>query len=102
MEITDGRTCTHLDPVRDVTPAAQGCGDCLRTVDRWVHLRICQACRHVGRCDSSPNRHATAHHHAEPDHPIVRSFEPGGDWWWCYRDEVAFEAPAAEPAPSHP
>ena len=95
-------TCTHLDTVRDVTPSAQGCEDCLRTGDRWVHLRMCQSCGHVGCCDSSPNRHATAHYHAEPDHPIVRSFEPGEDWWWCYRDEVAFEVPGAEPAPSHP
>jgi hypothetical protein len=56
----------------------------------------------VGCCDSSPNRHATAHYHAHPDHPIVRSYEPGEDWWWCYQDEVAFEVEGAPPAPSHP
>src|SRR5690606_26879044 len=66
--------CTHLGTARDVTPSAEGCEDCLRTGDRWVHLRICQMCGHVGCCDSSPNRHATAHWRAHPDHPLVRSF----------------------------
>jgi hypothetical protein len=41
----------------------------------------------VGCCDSSPNRHATKHFHAT-GHPIVRSFQPGEDWSWCYVDEV--------------
>ena len=62
-------TCIHLDTVHEVTPSAAGCEDCLRTGDRWVHLRICQSCGHIGCCDSSPNRHATAHFHAQPDHP---------------------------------
>jgi uncharacterized UBP type Zn finger protein len=52
-----------------------------------VHLRLCLACGHVGCCDSSPNRHATKHFHATR-HPIVRSFEPGEDWRWCYVDEA--------------
>ncbi len=94
-------TCTHLDAVQPVSPSAQGCEDCLRTGDRWVHLRICQTCGHVGCCDSSPNRHATAHHRTA-GHPIVRSFEPGENWWWCYADELIFEVEGAEPAPSHP
>ena len=80
-------SCTHLDTIRDVTPSAQGCEDCLRTGDRWVHLRLCLACGHVGCCDSSPNRHATKHFHAT-SHPLVQSFEPGEDWIWCYADEV--------------
>jgi hypothetical protein len=54
--------------------------------DSWVHLRECLICGHVGCCDSSPDRHATAHYHAT-GHPIVRSFEPGEDWRWCYVDE---------------
>ena len=60
------QTCSHLDTVHEVAPSAAGCEDCLRTGDRWVHLRICQSCGHIGCCDSSPNRHATAHFHAQP------------------------------------
>ena len=95
-------TCSHLATVQDVTPSSPGCEDCLRTGDSWVHLRICQACGHIGCCDSSPNKHATAHFDTRADHPIVRSYEPGEDWWWCYADEMAFEVPDAAPAPSHP
>lgn len=95
-------TCTHLGAVRDVTPSSEGCEDCLRTGDRWVHLRLCMSCGHVGCCDSSPNRHATAHWNAQSDHPLIRSFEPGEDWWWCYPDQLAFEVDGAPPAPSHP
>ena len=54
----------------------------------WVSLRRCLSCGHVGCCDSSPNRHATAHHH-ETNHPIVRTLQPGQDWAWCYFDEVS-------------
>ena len=78
--------CRHLDRVRDVRPSAQGCEDCLRTGDRWVHLRLCLTCGHVGCCDSSPNKHATAHFH-QTRHPIMRSLEPGEDWAWCFVDE---------------
>ena len=94
--------CTHLDTVRSVTPSSDGCEDCLRTGDRWVTLRLCMQCGHVGCCDSSPNRHATAHHRAHPEHPLNRSYEPGQNWWWCYVDEVMFEVDGAPPAPSHP
>ena len=94
--------CTHLDTVRSVTPSSDGCEDCLRTGDRWVTLRLCMQCGHVGCCDSSPNRHATAHHRAHPEHPLIRSYEPGQNWWWCYVDEVMFEVDGAPPAPSHP
>jgi len=94
-------TCSHLDAIQEVTPSATGCEDCMRTGDRWVHLRICQTCGHVGCCDSSPNRHATAHHRTS-GHPIIRSFEPGEDWWWCFVDQLDFEVEGAEPAPSHP
>ena len=80
-------SCTHTDEIREVTPSAPGCEDCLRTGDRWLHLRLCLTCGHVGCCDSSPNRHARAHYHAA-GHPIVQSFEPGEDWRWCYADEV--------------
>lgn len=79
--------CTHLDMVRDVTPSAPGCEDCLRIGDSWVHLRMCLTCGYVGCCDSSPNRHASKHALAV-GHPIVRSIEPGEDWVWCFVDQV--------------
>ena len=81
--------CEHLvaastvpDPV---TPA--GCEECLSTGARWVHLRLCMTCGHVGCCDSSDGKHATAHFH-ETAHPVMRSFEPGEAWRWCYIDEA--------------
>jgi uncharacterized UBP type Zn finger protein len=79
--------CTHLDQIKDVEPSTQGCEECLETGDWWVHLRECLACRHVGCCDSSPNKHATKHFHST-EHPLVQAFEPGEDWIWCYVDEV--------------
>ena len=94
-------TCEHVDPSATAQPSSEGCEDCLRVGGRWVHLRLCMASGHVGCCDSSPARHATAHWR-EVGHPIVRSYEPGEDWWWCYADEVAFEIDGTAPAPSHP
>ena len=79
--------CSHLDHVHDVTPGTQGCQECLEHGDRWVHLRVCLECGHVGCCDSSPGKHATAHHR-ETGHPVVRSIEPSETWGWCYPDEV--------------
>jgi Zn ribbon nucleic-acid-binding protein len=83
------RTCTHLDRIRDVTPSStEGCTDCLALGERnWVHLRECLCCGHVSCCDSSPRRHAAAHFR-ESEHPLVRSFQPGEDWRWCYVDEA--------------
>jgi len=83
--------CTHLDEVElhELPPSVDDCEECLRDGGKWLHLRICLTCGHVGGCDDSPNRHATAHHHAT-SHPIIRSLEPGEDWSWCYLDEVAF------------
>jgi uncharacterized UBP type Zn finger protein len=80
-------TCPHVTEIRKVVPSAQGCEDCLRIGDRWVHLRLCLICGHVGCCDSSKNKHASAHFRAKR-HPIVQSFEPGEDWRWCYVDEA--------------
>lgn len=77
--------CPHADVVRAVRPSAAGCEECLGRGDRWVHLRLCLTCGHVGCCDSSPGRHARAHFH-ETDHPIVRSATPGEHWAWCYVD----------------
>jgi uncharacterized UBP type Zn finger protein len=87
--------CTHLGLARDVAPSSGGCEDCLASGGRWVHLRMCMTCGHVGCCDSSPNKHASAHFHSS-GHPLVQSYEPGEDWWWCYVDEVAFEVRGAK------
>lgn len=81
------KECTHQDQIRPVTPSAVGCEECLQLGDRWVHLRICLTCGHVGCCDSSKNRHATAHFH-ETGHPIIQSFEPNENWRWCYIDKT--------------
>lgn len=83
-------SCTHLDHVHvtELPEAVDGCEDCLRDGTPWFHLRICLDCGHVGCCDSSPQRHATAH--AETTgHPLIRSIQPGEDWSWCFVDEVA-------------
>ena len=97
-------TCSHLDTLPDdlstLTPSDDGCHECLQMGARWVHLRMCQECGHVGCCDSSPNRHATAHNRTT-EHPVVRSFEPGEEWFYCYPDDLAFELDGAGPAPSH-
>jgi len=79
--------CPHVDMIREVTPSAVGCEECLKLGDRWVHLRICLICGHVGCCDSSKNKHATKHFHGT-GHPIAQSFEPGEDWRWCYVDQT--------------
>jgi uncharacterized UBP type Zn finger protein len=92
--------CKHLDQILDVEPSGDGCQECLETGDVWVHLRMCQSCGHIGCCDSSKNRHATKHVRAS-SHPIVRSFEPGEDWYFCYLDDLAFELRGAKPAPHH-
>jgi len=100
MTESSGGSCTHLDTIVAVQPSDDGCTDCLRTGDRWVHLRICLSCGRVGCCDSSPNQHATKHFEAS-QHPLVESFEPGEDWQWCYVDEIGFVDPAV-PDYHHP
>lgn len=82
--------CSHRAQIHPVTPSAAGCEECLATGDEWVQLRLCLSCGHVGCCDSSKNRHATAHFHATR-HPIIQSFEPGERWGWCYVDEVQLD-----------
>ena len=84
-------SCTHLDQLDlEVAPSSsEGCSECLRTGGRWVHLRMCTTCGEVGCCDDSPNKHATKHAHATK-HPIIRSLEPGEDWFYCYPDDLAF------------
>lgn len=82
------KLCSHVhDHIKDVKPQSKGCEDCLKIGARWVHLRVCLECGHVGCCDSSPGRHARAHFHAT-QHPIVKSGERGENWRWCYADET--------------
>ncbi len=85
--------CTHQDQIQTVTPSAAGCEECLKTGDHWVHLRICTACGHVGCCNSSKGKHAAAHFHAA-GHPIIKSFEKGEDWMWCFIDETYLQVDA--------
>jgi uncharacterized UBP type Zn finger protein len=86
-----GSKCSHLDQIREVTPSAEGCEDCLKIGDRWVHLRLCLVCGYVGCCDSSKNKHASGHYEIT-GHPIIQSFEPGESWRWCYIDQVLLES----------
>jgi hypothetical protein len=91
--MNEQRACTHIDHVTVLEVPARaevpGCEECLASGGRWVHLRVCRTCGKVGCCDSSPNRHASAHAREE-SHPIVTSIEPGENWSWCFIDEVAF------------
>jgi uncharacterized UBP type Zn finger protein len=81
--------CAHVTPAlrRKVHRPTPGCEDCLKIGGEWVHLRVCLTCGHVGCCDSSPNRHATAHFRGT-HHPIVSSGEVGETWAYCYPDDA--------------
>ena len=85
----------------DTPPSGTGCVECLRSGMWWVHLRRCAQCGHIGCCDSSPNQHASKHFHAT-GHPVIRSFEPGEDWFYDYRTQQFFEGPALRPPEAHP
>ena len=83
--------CVHLRRARDHRPnTPDGCEECLATGDSWVHLRLCLECGHVGCCDDSKNKHATKHYRAT-SHPVIRSFEPGERWRYCYPDDLFVE-----------
>lgn len=82
--------CSHAEELDAVQPSAPGCEDCLLTGDSWVHLRLCLHCGHVGCCDSSPNRHATAHRE-RAGHELITSLEPGEQWAWCYAHSRTFD-----------
>jgi uncharacterized UBP type Zn finger protein len=86
--------CTHLDTIQitELPEAVDGCEECLAMGGAWLHLRICLTCGHVGCCDSSPGRHASAHF-LESQHALIRSLERGEDWSWCFVDQVAMSIP---------
>ncbi len=83
-------SCTHLSQFAVVEPSADGCEECLKIGQRWIHLRICRVCGHVGCCDQSPGRHATAHFHAV-GHPVMETYYPPEGWGWCYVDEMMID-----------
>ena len=84
-----GAPCEHLASAcslpNPVTPT--GCEECLAEGGDWVHLRLCMDCGHVGCCDSSVGKHATKHYE-DTGHPVIRSFEPGEAWRWCFIDQA--------------
>jgi uncharacterized UBP type Zn finger protein len=85
-------SCQHLHtvPVPEPTATTQGCQECLAIGQEWVHLRKCLECGHVGCCDESIGKHATKHAKAT-GHPVIRSFEPGETWRYCYADDLFVE-----------
>ena len=84
--------CSHLFEIGEVTPKTpNGCEECLKIGDRWLHLRLCVTCGHVGCCDDPKNKHAAKHFHST-NHPLIKSFEPDEEWGWCYVDELLLES----------
>jgi len=85
----------------DAKPSGTGCDECEAAGGWWFHLRRCAECGHIGCCDSSPQQHASAHSSAS-GHPLIRSFEPGEDWFWSYPEETFYDGPALAPPQHHP
>ena len=98
--MSDTRT-DDVDP--SVPPSGTGCVECdaADPPGWWVHLRRCAACGHVGCCDSSPGRHATAHARTT-GHRYAQSFEPGEGWYWDYREQEVVAGPVLTPPRSRP
>lgn len=85
------KSCSHLEQINLGAEAkTKGCEECEKIGDTWVHLRLCLSCGHVGCCDSSKNKHGTKHFKAT-SHPVIKSYEPGENWKWCYVDEIMKE-----------
>ncbi|MEU5774363.1 UBP-type zinc finger domain-containing protein [Streptomyces venezuelae] len=79
--------CPHVAalPHPEPAPLSETCLECQAAGSHPVQLRLCLQCGHVGCCDSSPFQHATAHF-KETSHPVMRTFEPGESWRWCFVD----------------
>ncbi|MGR6998474.1 UBP-type zinc finger domain-containing protein [Yinghuangia aomiensis] len=88
-----------IDPT--VPPSGTGCARCDATGGWWLHLRRCARCGHIGCCDDSPSKHATAHAH-DTGHPVIRSFEPGEAWFWDYTTSEFYESGPRSPAGASP
>lgn len=82
--------CSHTAATYEQRYAERVCPECVALGDSWVHLRICMVCGHVGCCDNSKNKHATAHFKVT-QHPVIKSIEPGENWAWCYLDKAYLE-----------
>lgn len=96
--------CEHIPwgAAVEPCPPLHGCAECLRGGRlHWVHLRACEVCGLIGCCDSSPGKHATGHY-VSSGHPVVRSYEPGENWWWCYIDHVLADVVDSDQASSRP
>jgi len=80
--------CKHLaHEWRDVPPSSQdSCAACLEEGLTWVHLRMCLKCGNVACCDSSVGKHSDQHFR-DTRHPVMRSYEPGESWRWCFVDK---------------
>jgi hypothetical protein len=91
------------EPVIDPSapPSGTGCAECLAEHGWWLHLRRCALCGHIGCCDASPSQHATKHAGAS-GHPVIRSFEPGEEWFWDYRSEQFSDGPPLAAPEHHP
>lgn len=85
-------SCSHTALIRSVTPGTLGCEECLKEGTEWLHLRLCRECGHVGCCDQSVGRHATAHFH-QTGHPIIEGYDPPEGWGWCYVDKTVVGLP---------
>ena len=83
--------CEHIKVVDiDKKGNTKGCEECEKIGSYWVHLRLCLTCGHVGCCDNSINKHGTKHFN-NTRHPIIKSYEPGESWKWCFVDELFIE-----------
>ena len=83
--------CAHIQGIERVKRAKKReCEECVKIGSIWVHLRTCQSCGGTRCCDSSPNKHASAHARGS-GHPVVASAEPGERWLYCYPDDASAE-----------
>jgi uncharacterized UBP type Zn finger protein len=86
--MSNDNICTHIQEVnQNIQGNTKGCEECEKIGSDWVHLRLCLTCGHVGCCDSSPNKHATKHFH-KVHHPVIKSYESGENWEWCFVDNI--------------